>query len=78
MTREILVPIKDGREGWHARINAIETSAAERMPGVRCILLGRDVDLRYGQAQRILVGQMTPQLAADSMGKQIDAILAKK
>jgi ABC-type glycerol-3-phosphate transport system substrate-binding protein len=30
------------------------------------------------EAQKTLVGQMTPQLAADSMAKQIDAILAKK
>jgi ABC-type glycerol-3-phosphate transport system substrate-binding protein len=30
------------------------------------------------EARRILVGQMTPQQAADAMAKQIDAILARK
>ena len=30
------------------------------------------------EAQRILVGQVTPQRAVDSMTKQIDAILTKK
>jgi multiple sugar transport system substrate-binding protein len=30
------------------------------------------------EAQKILVGQLTPQQAADAMAKQIDAILAKK
>jgi ABC-type glycerol-3-phosphate transport system substrate-binding protein len=30
------------------------------------------------EAQGILVGQMTPQQAADSMAKQIDAILARQ
>ena len=29
-------------------------------------------------AQKILVGQSTPQAAADAMAQQIDAILAKK
>jgi len=37
----------------HARIDAIDTSAAERMPGVRCVLVGRDVaELRYGRLVR--------------------------
>jgi ABC-type glycerol-3-phosphate transport system substrate-binding protein len=30
------------------------------------------------EAQRILVGQMTPQQAANSMAKQIEVILAKQ
>ncbi len=86
MTREIFVPIEEGREGRidgelkiggrmlyaadvpvpdvlhtvvlrspypHARIDAIDTAAAERMPGVRCVLVGRDVaELRYGRLVR--------------------------
>ncbi len=37
----------------HARIDSIDTAAAERMPGVRCVLVGRDVgELRYGRLVR--------------------------
>src|SRR5712692_5430905 len=112
MTREILVPIEEGREGRidgelkvggrmlyaadvpvpdvlhavalrspypHARINAIDTSAAERMPGVRCILVGRDVaDLWYGRLVRDVpvlavekvrfVGERVAVVAAETRG----------
>ncbi len=37
----------------HARIDSIDTAAAERMPGVRCVLVGREVgELRYGRLVR--------------------------
>lgn len=37
----------------HARIDAIDTSTAEGMPGVRAVLVGRDVaDVRYGRLIR--------------------------
>ncbi|HET9001657.1 MAG TPA: xanthine dehydrogenase family protein molybdopterin-binding subunit [bacterium] len=64
----------------HARINAIDTSAAERMPGVRCILVGRDVaDLRYGRLVRDVpvlavekvrfVGERVAVVAAETRGQ---------
>ena len=109
MTREIRLPIEDGREGRidgalkvggrmlyaadvpvpdvlhiavlrspypHARIDAIDTVAAERMPGVRCILVGRDVaGLRYGRLVRDV-----PVLAVDKVrfaGERVAAVAAE-
>jgi len=109
MTREIFVPIEEGREGRidgelkvggrmlyaadvpvpdvlhvavlrspypHARIDAVDTSAAERMPGVRCILHGRDVpEPRYGRLVRDV-----PLLAVDKVrfiGERVAAVAAE-
>ncbi len=109
MTREILLPIEEGREGRidgelkvegrmlyaadvpipdvlhavvlrspypHARIDAIDTSAAERMPGVRCVVLGRDVaDVRYGRLVRDV-----PVLAMEKVrfvGERVAAVAAE-
>ncbi len=109
MTREILVPIEEGREGRidgelkvggrmlyaadvpvrdvlhavvlrspypHARIDAIDISAAARMPGVRCILVGRDIaDLRYGRLVRDV-----PVLAVEKVrfvGERVAAVAAE-
>lgn len=86
MTREVLVPVEEGRDGRidgdlklagrmlyaadvpvggclhaavlrspypHARIDAIDTSAADRLPGVHAVLTGADVaDIRYGRLVR--------------------------
>ncbi|HEX4841267.1 MAG TPA: molybdopterin cofactor-binding domain-containing protein, partial [bacterium] len=109
MTREIIVPIEEGREGRidgelkvggrmlyaadvpvpdvlhvavlrspypHARIDAIDTSATERMPGVRFVLVGRDVpELRYGRLVRDV-----PVLAVDKVrfiGERVAAVVAE-
>jgi CO/xanthine dehydrogenase Mo-binding subunit len=109
MTREIFVPIEEGREGRidgelkvggrmlyaadvpvpdvlhvavlrspypHARIDSIDTSAAERMSGVRFVLVGRDVpELRYGRLVRDV-----PVLAVDKVrfiGERVAAVAAE-
>ncbi len=60
----------------HARIDAVDTSAAERMPGVRCVLVGRDVpELRYGRLVRDV-----PVLAVDKVrfvGERVAAVAAE-
>jgi CO/xanthine dehydrogenase Mo-binding subunit len=60
----------------HARIDAIDTVPAERMPGVRCVLTGRDVAaLRYGRLVRDV-----PVLAVDKVrfvGERVAAVAAE-
>jgi CO/xanthine dehydrogenase Mo-binding subunit len=60
----------------HARIEAIDTSAAERLPGVRGVLVGRDVaELRYGRLVRdvplLAVGK------ARFVGERVAAVVAE-
>src|SRR5215472_13500335 len=60
----------------HARIDAIDTRPAERMPGVRCVLVGNDVaGLRYGRLVRDV-----PALAVGKVrftGERVAAVVAE-
>ena len=60
----------------HARIEAIDTSAAERLPGVRGVLVGRDVaEVRYGRLVRDV-----PLLAVGKVrfiGERVAAVVAE-
>jgi CO/xanthine dehydrogenase Mo-binding subunit len=60
----------------HARIDAIDTLPAERMPGVHCVLVGHDVaGLRYGRLVRDV-----PALAVGKVrfaGERVAAVVAE-
>ncbi|MGI9520573.1 MAG: xanthine dehydrogenase family protein molybdopterin-binding subunit [Hyphomicrobiaceae bacterium] len=66
----------------HARIRSIDTSAAERLPGVRCILRGGDVPVNINTLLSLLQFGIDdePSLAVDKVryvGEPVAAIIAE-